>query len=89
MSTSYQQLIESALALPASERVTLAEALLDSVNDDEAERLTGEEWEAAWKSEVQRRLDSVAAGTTRLHTWESVEERLNQKLTNAQNARHD
>lgn len=89
MSTEYQQVIEQALALPASERVALAETMLESVGDEEAETLTHEEWEAAWKTEVERRLRQVEEGTAKVHTWDEVEVRLTNKLEAAKTSRHD
>lgn len=45
MSTGYQQVMERALALSASERVALAETMLESVGEEETETLSPEEWE--------------------------------------------
>ena len=89
MSTGYQQVMERALALSASERVALADTMLESVGDEEAETLTSEEWESAWKAEVQRRLQQVEQGIAKVYSWDEVEQRLNYKLNTANTSGHD
>ena len=83
MSTGYQQVRERALALSASERVALAETMLESVGEQETETLAPDEWESAWKAEVQRRLQRVEQGVAKVSSWDEVEQRLNHKLNTA------
>lgn len=89
MSTVYQQVIERALALPPSERVALAETMLESVGENEVETIGPEEWEAAWKTEVKRRLQKVEQGSAKVYSWDDVDQRLIQKLNSAKMSGHD
>ena len=89
MSTGYQQVRERALALSASERVALAETMLESVGEEETETLAPNEWESTWKAEVQRRLQRVEQGIAKVSSREEVEQRLNQKLNTAKISGHD
>ena len=58
---------EAALALPADERVELAERLIHSL--DEAEQAAVE---AAWNEEIDRRLTALDNGTVTLLTHEEA-----------------
>lgn len=89
MSNSYQQIMEHALSLPATERVALAEIMLESVGEQEIETLSQEEWDAAWKVEVKRRLDRIEQGTVKFYSWDEIEQRLNHRLNSAQTNGHD
>lgn len=68
MSTGYQLVRERALALSASERVALADTMLESVGEEEVETLPPDAWESAWKAEVQRRLHRVEQGIAKVST---------------------
>jgi putative addiction module component (TIGR02574 family) len=50
------EVLLDALALPPDDRARIADALLDSLEPDDGETLTGEAWEAAWSVELERRL---------------------------------
>ena len=76
--------LKESRAARESERVALAEIMIESVGDEEAETLTHEEWESAWKAEVQRRLQRVEQGIAMVYSWDEVEQRLNHKLNTAQ-----
>ena len=89
MSTGYQLVREWALALSASERVALAETMLESVGEEETETLAPDEWESAWSAEVQRRLQRVEQGIAKVSSWDEVEKRLNHKLNTAKTSGHD
>jgi len=79
MSTGYEQVMERALALSPTERVTLRESMLESVGDEETEALAPEEWESLWKAEVQRRLQRIEQGAAKVYSWDEVEQRLNNR----------
>lgn len=49
------------LELSPDERLDVANALLDSLDADSAD----EDWEAAWATELNRRLDGLMNGTRR------------------------
>jgi putative addiction module component (TIGR02574 family) len=57
MTEATRDLLERALKLPATERVKLAQELLESVGDEEAGELS-----ASWISELERRVREVVAG---------------------------
>ena len=66
MSTLAEELSRQALALPPEERVRLAEELLATVQQEDAEV------EAAWDEELKRRIAEIDAGTARLIPAEDV-----------------
>ena len=58
-------------ALSTVERLQLAQALLESVLETDANPFTPEQ-----TAELQRRLDDIEAGRGSFEAWESVRERL-------------
>lgn len=66
MSSLIDELSRKARALPAEERIRLAEELLSSVQESD------EEIEAAWAEEIERRLEEVENGTAKLIPAEEV-----------------
>ena len=71
MSPNTEQLLASALALPASERLELAEAILEA-SGPPAPALTGD----AWLAELQRRSAEIESGTAPLTPWSEVRRRV-------------
>ena len=59
MSTQLEAVESQALKLTAEERVRLAERLIGSIFDDH-------EIESAWAAEVERRIDDIESGRSRL-----------------------
>jgi putative addiction module component (TIGR02574 family) len=66
MTTLVEELSKRALELPPEERVRLAEKLLATVHEVDAEV------EAAWDQEIQRRLEEIDSGTAKLIPAEEV-----------------
>lgn len=66
MTTLVDELSQKALELPPEERVRLAEKLLATVHEVDAEV------EAAWDQEIQRRLAEIDSGTAKLIPAEEV-----------------
>jgi putative addiction module component (TIGR02574 family) len=66
MTTLVEELSKRALELPPEERVRLAEKLLATVHEIDAEV------EAAWDQEIQRRLEEIDSGTAKLIPAEEV-----------------
>ncbi len=67
MSTQSEDLLQSALALPDSDRAELAASLirsLDTQSDDDVD--------AAWAAEIQRRIESIDNGEVKLIPWDDV-----------------
>ena len=60
MTTLVDELSQKALELPPEERIRLAERLLATVHEVDAEV------EAAWDEEIQRRLAEIDNGTAKL-----------------------
>ena len=61
MTTIVDELTLKARSLPAEDRARLAEDLLSSLQEDADPAI-----EAAWDTEIRRRLDEVEAGTAKL-----------------------
>lgn len=59
--------------LSVEERIKLAEAIWDSIDEDSGDwDLTEEQ-----KRELDRRLDLIESGQAKMYTWEEVKQHLN------------
>ena len=65
------EILKDALALPAEARAALAGSLLESLDTD-----VDEDAEAAWATEVNRRLAELDSGTVKTSPWAEVRRRL-------------
>jgi len=59
------------MALPTQERACLAHDLIVSLNEEE-EKLSKEEWEAAWMEEAEQRAEEIDSGKVSLVSHEEV-----------------
>jgi putative addiction module component (TIGR02574 family) len=75
MSPATEQLLTSALALPESERLELAEALL-SASEPTCPEPTGE----AWLMELHKRSAEVDSGAAVLSSWSEVKQRVRARI---------
>ena len=73
MATELIQLIDEALALPDSDRATLASLLLKSL---ESEEELDSDVESAWAQEAERRWNQIESGAVKTIPWEDVKARL-------------
>jgi putative addiction module component (TIGR02574 family) len=80
MSPAAANVLSSALALPETERLKIATALLDSADEPPGMK-SPEEWEA----EIARRSAEIDAGTVILIPWEVVRDRARQRLASRSN----
>jgi len=71
MNAQSQELLHSALALPEAERAEIAATLIRSLDTE-----TDEDVDAAWSSEIQRRLEAIERGEVRLIPWDDVMQEL-------------
>jgi putative addiction module component (TIGR02574 family) len=82
MSPTAQKILEEALQLPPDELDWLVESLLIK------EKLATEaEVEAAWDSEIKRRLDEIDSGAVEMVPAEQVQARMTARLSPAARAR--
>ena len=65
------EILKEALALPTEARAALAGSLLDSLDTD-----VDEDAEAAWATEVTRRVAELDGGTVKTVPWAEVRRRL-------------
>lgn len=72
MSPDAEKLLQEALSLSADARVDLAEALLESVEQEPAD----EGAVAAWSAEAKRRLEEVRSGAVKAVPWEEAERQI-------------
>jgi putative addiction module component (TIGR02574 family) len=63
-------LLKEALALPVKDRTAIAEALLASLYEH-----SGNDAEAAWKTEIERRITELDAGAVSPIPWREVLQR--------------
>jgi putative addiction module component (TIGR02574 family) len=61
LASVFEQLLERALQLPLHQRIELAEALFESVDDEDPAAL-----ESAWAEEIKRRVEEVNSGDAEL-----------------------
>src|SRR5438094_4697733 len=73
MATRSEEILQRLLSLPASERVQLAEKLLESLEDHEKRR-------EAWAAETERRLDAFENGEMGAIPGEEVLARLRSRF---------
>lgn len=78
--SDHKRLLGEALHLPAEERAALAGALIESL-DPEVEDV-----EAAWSSEISRRLEKVDAGLAMTVPWSEARRRILSAAGRASNA---
>jgi putative addiction module component (TIGR02574 family) len=60
---------------PPEQRAALADSLLNSLDTE-----VDPDVEQAWQEEIERRIDSVRNGTTKMVPWEEVQARLLTRL---------
>ena len=65
-----KRILEQALALPADDRAVLIEALADSLDE-----INGD-LDPAWSAEIDRRIDAVENGRSRLIPGDEVDARV-------------
>ncbi|HYJ88804.1 MAG TPA: addiction module protein [Pyrinomonadaceae bacterium] len=75
MSTRADTILDTALALPPNERAWLASELIASLDEGKDPDV-----EAAWASEIQRRIDEVESGEAETTSWEEARTRIRAKL---------
>jgi putative addiction module component (TIGR02574 family) len=71
MNTESQQLLQSALTLPETDRAQIAASLIHSL-DSELSSDPSEDVDAAWAAEIQRRIESIDNGEVKLIAWDQV-----------------
>jgi putative addiction module component (TIGR02574 family) len=71
MSKTTEDILSSAMQLSTTERAELAAALLASFDGEPEEAV-----EAAWATEIQRRIERVRSGAAKGRPWPEVRERL-------------
>jgi putative addiction module component (TIGR02574 family) len=68
------EILKDALALPTDSRAALAGSLLESLDTE-----VDEDAEAAWASEIDRRVGELETGAVRPIPWADVRRRLAQR----------
>lgn len=76
MTRKSQSLLRQMMTLPAKDRATIAHRLIRSL-DGPPDR----DVEAAWKKEIDRRIERFRAGKTKTVPWEEVRERLRRRVS--------
>jgi putative addiction module component (TIGR02574 family) len=67
METHAEHILQTALALPATERAEIAASLIESLDS-----AVDAEVDAAWADEVKRRIESIDSGQVQLIPWDDV-----------------
>ena len=71
MSVTVEELLRQALQLEPRARAELAALILESVPTE-----SSEEVDAAWESEIRRRVQELKSGSVKTIPWEEVREKL-------------
>lgn len=72
MTAAFEALLDQALQLGEEERGELAARLLRSLEADDGDTLNPSEWEAAWATEIDRRVREVREGRIQLVDGDDV-----------------
>ncbi len=75
-----EKLLREALALPRDDRARLANALQESLEPGGEDPLAESEWEAAWSSEIERRLRHFDEGRTTSISYEAFKNRMRARI---------
>ncbi len=75
-----EKVLQEALALPREDRVRLVDALIESLEPEDEEKLTEAEWEAAWIPEIDRRLRDFDEGRATAISYEEFQRRVRARL---------
>jgi putative addiction module component (TIGR02574 family) len=76
MSIQYDALIREVLALPSNDRALLAETVIDSLHEEDANSVR-----AAWIDEIESRLAATERGDAKYLPGDEVMASLRKKLT--------
>ena len=71
MTRDVSELLTEALDLPQEARAALAASLIDSLDDE-----VDEDAEAAWATEIARRVEEVRSGSVTLIPWTEARRRI-------------
>jgi putative addiction module component (TIGR02574 family) len=71
MSSEAAKLLETALKMSSTERASIAQALLSSLEDEPDNNV-----ELEWQKEIQKRLREIDSGKIILIPWEEAREKL-------------
>jgi putative addiction module component (TIGR02574 family) len=75
-----EEVLRDALALDPDDRERLLVALHDSLEPDDGEVLDPEAWDAAWSTELKKRLSDLEEGRATVHTHQDVMHDLRARL---------
>jgi putative addiction module component (TIGR02574 family) len=67
MNTESQQVLQSALTLPETDRAQIAASLIHSLDSEPSADV-----DAAWAEEIKRRIESIDNGEVKLIAWDQV-----------------
>ena len=70
--SALESLLEQALQLPDAERGKLAMQLLRTLDPEDEDEVSKDEWEAAWSAEIDRRVREVDDGGAELLDGDEV-----------------
>ena len=75
MSTSADSILGTALTLPSDERARIAAKLIASLDEGEDANV-----EAAWATEIERRIAEIESGEAETVSWEEARARIQSKI---------
>lgn len=70
--TAFEAVLDQALKLSDEERRRLATRLLNSLEPEDDQELSTEEWDSAWSAELHKRVREIREGTVELVDGDEV-----------------
>ncbi len=67
MATELEKIVEQALSLPGSQRLSVARRILESVEPQADEGV-----ERAWEEEIVKRVEKIDCGNAKFRPWEEI-----------------
>jgi len=81
MMSTYADVLRIALSLSAKERSELADAILDSLDEEAVESNGPPALSDEWRAEIARRSAEIDAGTAQSYTWDETKLRARQRAS--------
>jgi len=75
-----EKVLEEALSLNEDERSELVARLLPTLEPDDGETLTEEEWQAAWSVELEKRVNEVRDGSVEIVDGEELMREMRRRI---------
>jgi putative addiction module component (TIGR02574 family) len=80
MTHTYEEVRQMALELPEDDRIRLAQFLFESVDPETGDGSSDAEIDAAWETEIERRVADIQSGAAKTVSWEELRDELEARI---------